>query len=90
MKLLMIIIAALFLQGCVVSYLDKIPQGEFEEFHYDRAGNMSSVHITAVGAKKTNDEVIINLINIAVDYGPFINFKMYIKGYKRSRIGIEP
>ena len=99
MKLLIIItilVISLFLQGCVASQLDRIPPGEFAEFQYDRAGNMSSVHITAVGAKKTNEGVTIDLVNIAVDYGPFVNFKVYIKGYKRplgegsKELGIEP
>lgn len=84
-KLILLTTLALLLQGCMAGYIDNIPRGEFDEFTYDRGGNVSSVHITATNARKTKNTVKIENINISADYGPIVNFKIHLKGYKRNR-----
>ena len=84
-KLALLLSIALLFQGCILSQLDKIPKGEFEEFTYDRTGNYSSVHIIANKAKTTKNSTKIENVDITADYGPFVSFKIHLKGYKRLK-----
>lgn len=83
-KILMIIILSCFLfTGCVSSMLEDIPRSEFKRFEYHRGGNVTSTTIIAENSKKTAKTYTVEKVTIKSDYGPFVNFSVYLEGYKR-------
>lgn len=87
LQLLIIIILLSFLFSCSgKSLMQEIPMAAFDKFEYHRAGNVSSLHITATGAIMDKDYVVIDNVNIIADYGPFVNFNIILEGYSRERV----
>jgi len=75
----------LSLPGCAgPELLSKIPNNEFSNFEYHRAGNATSVDIVAKGAKKTPDGIQVDNVDIKADYGPFVNFNIKLENYRMS------
>jgi len=81
---LMLIMALLL--GCAgySAFLDQIPMAEFESFSYHRGGNVSSATVTATGASIKDRAITIDTLHITADYGPFVNFDVQLKGYRRQ------
>lgn len=87
MKQLLIILLSFLLFGCSgKSLLRDIPMAGFDKFEYHRAGNMTSLHITATGAIMDEDYVVIDFVNVIADYGPWVNFNILLEGYSRERV----
>jgi hypothetical protein len=85
---LIILAMALIVGGCsgCVSHkgmLREIPEAEFKEFSYHRAGNVTSADIVAKNAKIENGKISIGAIDIKLDYGPAVNWNIHIEGYSR-------
>lgn len=72
--------------GCATGkgLLLEIPTAEFESFEYHRAGNMTSMDISARNSKLDGDSISIEEVSIKADYGPTVNFNLSLKGYKRK------
>jgi hypothetical protein len=64
--------------------LSQIPMAEFERFEYHRAGNMTSMDMVARDSKIDGDSILVDEVSIKADYGPVINFNIFLKGYKRQ------
>lgn len=87
MKKLLLLPIILLLSGCsAASYLNNIPNTEFESFEYRRGGNVSSAFVKATDGKVSSEGTTIGNVEIAVEY-PFFNAGLRIKGYKRSKEG---
>lgn len=90
LSIVLIVIAIAFafaMVGCSYkALLGKIPDVEFDEFTYHRAGNFTSADITAKGCRYDGDKdsLIVDDVSVKADYGPFLNFNIGLKGYKRS------
>lgn len=82
MKKLLLLVFIIVLSGCVS--LDNIPRVEFDRFEYSRAGNVTSASIVATGARKEGDSIKIDHVSIIENWGPVLNFKLIIEGYKRK------
>lgn len=80
-----LILSLYFLKGCggCNEMLKKIPDASFGSFSYHRGGNVTSAQITATNGKIYDDTLSVENIALALDYGPFVNFKLNVKGYKR-------
>ncbi len=84
-KKLILILLTLTLSGCATSsYLNKLPDFEFEEFEYHRSGNTTSADIVAKNAVKDGDLLLIEEVVIKEDWGPFFNANIRIKGLSRA------
>lgn len=64
--------------------INDIPKIEFETFEYDRGGNVTSAHIEATNSRFVDDHILVDEIVIKSDYGPAVNFRVKITGYKRE------
>ncbi len=86
MKNLLFIIPFLF-SACVTDTIDKavnnIPQHEFSEFSYNRAGNASSGSISASGARFENGQHVIDDLNISHTNRFVGNISVSFKDLKR-------
>ena len=86
MKNLLFIIPFLF-SACVTDTIEKavsnIPQHEFSEFSYNRAGNASSGSITASGARFENGQHVIDDLNISHTNRFVGNISVFFKDLKR-------
>lgn len=82
-----LLFTTLLLTGCVTDTIDKavnnIPQHEFSEFSYNRAGNASSGSITASGARFENGQHIIDDLNISHTNRFVGNISVSFKDLKR-------
>lgn len=84
-KSLCICVIILTVTGCAYnSFLDQIPMAEFESFSYHRSGNVTSATVTAQGASIKDRVITIQELHITADYGPFVNFDVQLKGYRRA------
>lgn len=81
-----ILFLLVLLVGCggYKKLLTQVPDVEFESFTYHRAGNVTSATITATGAKLAGDVLTVDDLTITADYGPFVNFNINMKGYRRD------
>ena len=84
--IILLIVFILIMTGCggYKKLLREIPLLEFESFSYHRGGNVTSATITATGAKVEDGFVTIQDLHITADYGPFVNFDVQLKGYRRE------
>ena len=72
-------------QGCSMkSLLNEVPDGEFKNFEYHRAGNGTSAGITASNAAIQDGQLTIEQLSIKADYGPFVNFNIKLEGWKKG------
>ena len=82
-----LIIISFLLTGCVTDTIDKavnsIPQHEFAEFGYGRAGNVSSGSITASNARFEDGQHVIDELNIQHTNRMTGNISVYFKELKR-------
>lgn len=82
-----LLFTTLLLTGCVTDTIDKavnnIPQHEFSEFSYNRAGNASSGSITASGARFENGQHVIDDLNISHTNRFVGNISVSFKDLKR-------
>ena len=82
-----LIFATILLTGCVTDTIDKavnnIPQHEFSEFSYNRAGNASSGSISASGARFENGQHVIDDLNISHTNRFVGNISVSFKDLKR-------
>lgn len=86
-KLLLVLCLLPLLFGCSgKSLMADIPMAAFDKFEYHRAGNVSSLHITASGAIMDEDYVVIDKVHVIADYGPWVNFNIIVEGYSRERL----
>lgn len=84
MKLSILIITALLLSSCsATNLIGKIPNAQFDRFEYHRGGNVTSADVQATNAVITDGELKIQELRIKADYGPMVNFNIYIEGYRR-------
>lgn len=83
---ILLVLSLLFVKGCggYNDMLKKIPDASFESFSYHRGGNVTSAQITATNATIDDNTISIENIDIALDYGPLVNFKLNLKGYQRQ------
>jgi hypothetical protein len=83
----LILLSFFLLSGCVTDTIDKavnnIPQHEFSEFSYNRAGNASSGSITASGARVENGQHVIDDLNISHTNRFVGNISVSFKDLKR-------
>jgi hypothetical protein len=83
----LILLSFFLLSGCVTDTIDKavnnIPQHEFSEFSYNRAGNASSGSITAFGARFENGQHVIDDLNISHTNRFVGNISVSFKDLKR-------
>lgn len=71
--------------GCSMqNELSSIPQIDFESLEYHRAGNGTSADIRAEASSINGCTQSIRSLSIKADYGPFVNFSIDIKGFKRT------
>ncbi len=85
MKIFLLVIVTMLLSGCATSsYLNKLPDFEFEEFEYHRSGNTTSADIVAKNAVKDGGLLLIEEVVIKEDWGPFFNANIRIKGLSRA------
>jgi hypothetical protein len=88
-KLLYLLLISTFLvfSGCVTDTIDKavngIPQHQFSEFGYNRAGNTSSGSVTAKNARFENGHHVIDELNIQHTNRFVGNLSVYFKDLKR-------
>ena len=82
-----LIFTTILLTGCVTDTIDKavnnIPQHEFSEFSYNRAGNASSGSISASGARFENGQHVIDDLNISHTNRFVGNISVSFKDLKR-------
>ena len=82
-----LIFATILLTGCVTDTIDKavnnIPQHEFSEFSYNRAGNASSGSISASGARFENGQHVIDDLSISHTNRFVGNISVSFKDLKR-------
>lgn len=73
--------------SCVTNTIDQavngIPQHEFSEFSYNRAGNASSGSVTASGARFENGQHVIDSLDIQHTNRFFGNIAVSFKDLKR-------
>lgn len=83
----LLITLPLLLSACVTDTIDKavnnIPQHEFSEFSYNRAGNASSGSISASGARFENGQHIIDDLSISHTNRFVGNISVTFKDLKR-------
>lgn len=85
-QLFILMLFVMLLPGCV-SYdqmLKKIPKVEFESFSYHRGGNTTSASISATNAVIEKGVIEVEYIHIIQDWGPFLNFDVQLRGYRRK------
>lgn len=71
--------------GCSMqNELGNVPQIEFDSLEYHRAGNGTSADIRAGVSSINGCTQTIKDLSIKADYGPFVNFSIDIKGFKRT------
>ena len=93
-KVLTLLLVLLSVSGCAgyTHMLNAIPYAEFGEFRYSRGGNFSTATISASnawfegGAPGETGTLVIGDATITVDYGPFVNFDVYIENWHRERV----
>jgi len=82
-----LIFTTILLTGCVTDTIDKavnnIPQHEFSEFSYNRAGNASSGSISASGARFENGQHVIDDLSISHTNRFVGNISVSFKDLKR-------
>jgi|DEB0MinimDraft_10_1074344.scaffolds.fasta_scaffold29353_3 hypothetical protein len=89
MKNLFLLLPILLFTGCstvkkaIEATIDTIPQHEFGEFGYNRAGNVSSGSITASNARFEGDQHIIDRIDVQHANRVTGNISVYFKDLKR-------
>jgi hypothetical protein len=94
-KLLFVIsLVLLFLPGCFgggaqkmianqKELMSQIPDHTFSKFEYHRGGVYSSAHIVAKGAAKVGESLVIESVNMNLNYGPE-NLTISLEGYGRD------
>ena len=91
-KFLLLILMLFLVSGCAggkkmaagySDMMDAIPDNEFTKFSYVRSGMYSSATITATGAAKEGDLLMIESLNIQLNYGPE-NLTINLEGYIRD------
>jgi hypothetical protein len=79
-----LLICTLLFPGCIVSFLSKIPDHEFETFEYHRTGNFTNTHIVAGPAKREEGKMVIDSVKVTSDWGPVYSLNVTLTGYKRG------
>lgn len=85
-QLFVLMIIGMLLPGCAAynQMLKDIPSVEFESFTYSRGGNTTSATISATNAVLKDGVLEIEHIHITQNWGPFLDFDVQMRGYKRK------
>jgi len=91
-KLIFLLVMAFLLSGCgstqkmVTGYnnlMKQVPNNEFSRFEYHRSGMYSSAHIVAKEGAKDGNLMMIQSLNIQLNYGPE-NLTIALDGFTRE------